>query len=146
MKEIRADIDIDAPPQRVWQVLTDFEAYPSWNPLLRSLEGKLQIGDQIVVSVQQPGRKTSVIRPTVLTVEPNRELRWTGGLFLPGLFDGEHALVIEPRGEGGARFMHYELYRGLLVTPLLSMMSGKIRGGFQAMNQALKERAEQADS
>lgn len=42
-------------------------------------------------------------RPTVLVAEPDRELRWRGRLLVPGLLDGEHAFVVEPRGDGGVR-------------------------------------------
>ena len=33
MKELRSQIEIEAPAVRVWQVLTDFAACPEWNPL-----------------------------------------------------------------------------------------------------------------
>ncbi len=31
MREIRCEIEIEAPAERVWQVLTDFNTYPNWN-------------------------------------------------------------------------------------------------------------------
>ena len=33
-KQLRTHIDIHASPERVWQVLTDFAAYPDWNPFI----------------------------------------------------------------------------------------------------------------
>jgi len=38
-KQLRAQIDIHASPQRVWQVLTDFGAYPQWNPFMTRADG-----------------------------------------------------------------------------------------------------------
>ena len=35
MKELRSQIEIEAPADRVWQVLTDFATYPEWNPFIR---------------------------------------------------------------------------------------------------------------
>ncbi|MBM3146733.1 MAG: SRPBCC family protein [Actinobacteria bacterium] len=32
MQQIDAFADIDAPPEKVWAVLTDFSSYPEWNP------------------------------------------------------------------------------------------------------------------
>ena len=33
MNRIETEISIDAKPQKVWQVLTDFEQYPNWKPV-----------------------------------------------------------------------------------------------------------------
>jgi len=30
-KQLRAVIEVHATPERVWEVLTDFAAYPQWN-------------------------------------------------------------------------------------------------------------------
>ena len=38
-KEIVREIEINAPPSRVWQVLTDFEKYPTWNPFIKKITG-----------------------------------------------------------------------------------------------------------
>ena len=49
-------------------------------------------------------------RPEVLRCEPGRELRWLGHFLVPGLFDGEHAHLLEglfgfePHGRGAALF------------------------------------------
>ena len=83
-------------------------------------------------------------RPTVLVAEPNRELRWLGQLWWPGLFDGEHSFSIEPLGEGRVRFVQRERFGGFLVPFLSKMLDGHTRRGFEEMNGALKLRAESA--
>ena len=40
MKEVFSEIDIQAPAERVWQVLTDFASYPEWNPFIRRINGE----------------------------------------------------------------------------------------------------------
>jgi hypothetical protein len=82
-------------------------------------------------------------KPVVQKVEPNRELRWLGRLFLPCLFDGEHALIIESSKENYVKFTQSEKFTGLLVPFSRSLLSGTARG-FEEMNHALKQRAEQS--
>ena len=82
-------------------------------------------------------------KPTVLSIEPGRELRWIGRLLMPGLFDGEHAFTIEPLDVERVRFIQSEKFTGLLV--FLGTFMGVFRNtqtGFEEMNQALKERSE----
>jgi hypothetical protein len=80
-------------------------------------------------------------KPTVIEAEPDRELRWLGRLLLPGLFDGEHTLRIEPAGDGHVRFLQSERFNGVLVA-LFGKGLEQTRQGFEQMNEALKRRAE----
>ena len=86
------------------------------------------------------------MRPTVLEAAPSEELRWVGHLGIPGLFDGEHRFRIEPLGTNRVRFVQEEQFRGLLVPLVFRFIEGGTRQGFEAMNQALKARAEQRSS
>ena len=90
MRKIHTEIEIEAPADRVWQELTDFAAFPEWNPFLESVEGDLSTGARLKVNL-----KGMSFKPTLLKVEADRELRWLGRLMVPGLFDGEHHFIIE---------------------------------------------------
>ncbi len=81
-------------------------------------------------------------RPRVLAVAPGRELRWLGHLGMPGLFDGEHVFAIEPGRPGRVRFVHREVFTGLLVPVVARWLEAGTRRGFAAMNEALRARAE----
>jgi hypothetical protein len=142
MKEIQTQIEIAAPAETVWRVLTDFAAYPEWNPFVRRAAGEVSVGSRLNVFIEPPGGKGMTFRPIVLAAQPNRELRWRGRLWVPGLFDGEHSFVIEPLGQGRVRFLHGERFGGVLTPFLSKMLDGPTRQGFELMNNALKLRAE----
>ncbi len=40
-KELASSIDINASPEEVWSVLTDFAKFPDWNPFMRWIKGDL---------------------------------------------------------------------------------------------------------
>jgi hypothetical protein len=140
-REISQTIEINASPDQVWALLTDTASFPSWNPFIRKLEGQLTVGAKLLVVIQPPGRRPSTFRPTVLTVAPARELRWLGRLLIPGLFDGEHSLRLEPTPDGGTRFTQAEKFNGILVAPFKGILDSTATG-FEQMNQALKARVE----
>ncbi|BBI99881.1 hypothetical protein FGKAn22_15740 [Ferrigenium kumadai] len=142
MHRLETQIEIAAPAERVWSLLTDFASYSRWNPFIRSIEGPLEVGRSLTVFIQPPGASGMRFRPTVLTVEPNRELRWKGRFLLPGLFDGEHYFRLERRPEGGLTFHQGETFSGILVPLFARALDGATRQGFIAMNEALKREAE----
>ncbi|HEX3268824.1 MAG TPA: SRPBCC family protein [Gaiellaceae bacterium] len=55
MKEISTEIEIEATPDRVWQVVSDFDAYPDWNPFTRDICGKAERGSKLKVRIESPG-------------------------------------------------------------------------------------------
>jgi hypothetical protein len=139
---LRTEIDIAATPARIWDVLTDFAAFPRWNPFIRRVDGVLAPRVRLSVRIQPPGGRAMTFHPTVLRVEDERHLSWRGRTLLPGLFDGEHFFELEPAGPDRVRFVHGEVFRGLLVPLLAKTLRTTTRQGFEQMNAALKARAE----
>ena len=37
MRQISTEIEINAPVETVWSILTDFDKYPDWNPFVKSV-------------------------------------------------------------------------------------------------------------
>jgi hypothetical protein len=141
MHEITTSIDVDAPPEVVWQVLTDFDSYDEWNPFMR-IVGRANEGAHVVVELRPPNRRATTFRPELVTVAGPRELRWLGHRWTPGLFDGEHAFRIEELEDGTSRFHHSEQFSGLLAGVILRLGREDSEAGFEQMNAALKGRAE----
>jgi hypothetical protein len=144
MKELHSQIEIQASAEQVWQLLTDFASFPEWNPFMRRASGEVKAGARLEVYLQPSGASGMTFRPTVLNAEPNRELRWLGRLIMPGLFDGEHILTIEPLETNRVRFVQREIFKGLLVPLFAHRLDTDTRRGFDEMNRALKARAERA--
>ena len=142
MKRLRHETRINASPERVWQALTDFAAYPEWNPFIRKAEGQVREGARLEVRIQPSGARGMTFRPRLLRVTPGRELRWLGRLWLPGLFDGEHVFRVEPQEQGGVNFVQEETFRGVLAPLLAKSLDRDTLRGFREMNEALKARAE----
>jgi len=140
--ELRTEIEILAPPAKVWATLTDFGSYPDWNPMLVRISGKAAVGEKLTILIAL-GEREVTIRPKVLVVSDAEELRWKGQLFVPGLFDGTHFFRLIDLGDGRTRFVHGEDFSGILVKVLSGMLTDVARG-FVFMNQALKRRVEGA--
>ena len=141
MKTIAETIDIAAPPEAVWAVLTDLDAYPQWNPFIREASGQVEVGSQLVLRMFPVDGRPMTFRPTVLAAEPGVELRWIGRFILPKVFDGEHRFALTSSDDGGTRVEQSERFSGILV-PLTGKLIARTQASFRALNEALKQRAE----
>lgn len=142
MKRLCAEIEIEAPAERVWQVLTDFRAYGEWNPFMTHVLGEAKLGTRLDVYLESPGWRRLRFKVKVLKAERGRELRWVGTGFrghIPGLFRGERVITIEPLDPQRVLLAQQTFFTGLLV-PALRLDA--YQASFEQMNRALKARAE----
>jgi len=142
MKELRTEIEIQASPEKVWKNLTNLDEYPQWNPFIHHAMGTSKVGEKVDITFRS-GSKEMTLHCTIIKVEPNRELRWKYHVILPALFSGEHSFVIEPIDNNRVRFIDCEIFNGLLVSSQAKDIDTNSRRGFEAMDKALKARAEQ---
>lgn len=141
MKQIETEILINEKPEKVWSILTDFENHPAWNPFIKSIKGKQSVGEILTVSIKPPGGNGMTFKPEVLVFEPNKEFRWKGKLGIKGIFDGEHYFKLIGQENGNTKFIHGEIFTGILVS-LMGKTLDKTSEGFDLMNRSLKEECE----
>ena len=139
---LKTEIEINAGAGRVWAILTDFAAYPEWNPFIRFIDGIPEKSARLEVRIQASGTKAMTFRPSILVADAGQELRWLGRVMLPGIFDGEHRFAIQPLADGQVLFQQSETFKGLLVPLLRNSLEQDTKRGFEEMNLALKTRAE----
>jgi len=142
---IATSVEIDAPPARVWEVLVDLPAYPQWNPFIVEAHGTVAVGEKLSLRMALPGWDPMPIEPRLLVVEPERELRWKGQLFVPGLFDGEHVFALIALPGGRTRLDHSEAFAGVLLPIARGLIHEATVDAFHALDAALAARAAQAD-
>jgi len=76
MRTFSISTDIDAPPDRVWEVMSDVERWHEWTASVTSIK-RLDAGDFAVGSramIRQP--KFPPARWTVVAIEPGRAFTW----------------------------------------------------------------------
>ena len=139
MKTMSATIQIDAPPQAVWAILTDLGRYAEWNPLFREASGQVAVGNRITLrSVHPANGRLMTVKPKITIADPGAELRWVSSL--PGIISGEHRFALTP-ADVGTRLEQSETFRGLL-TAISGKTFARAETSFRALNEALKKRAE----
>ncbi len=137
-RSVRAEIDIAAAPERVWQILIDTSHYHEWQPTMIALEGVVRRGETLKLVVKTAVGER-IFYPTLLVVEPNRALAWRVRGAFPGLLHARHDFHIAAKGDGGAHFVQRERLFGWQAR---NLDTDAVRRNFELMNTALKDRAE----
>lgn len=140
-RRLVTEVDIDASPGGVWEVLTDLGEYQNWNPFVVQGSGEVAVGEQLDIRMRQPGGNETTFRPIVTEVTSPRTFEWLGHFAMPWLFAGRHRFDLLPI-ETGTRFIQSEEFTGVLVPVLAKTLDQKTRAGFEAMNVAIKTRVE----
>jgi hypothetical protein len=142
LKTIETSIVIDSTPEKVWGILTKFEEYELWNPFMTKVIGSATLDSKIEVNIKTISGKKRTYYPIITKCETNKELRWEGKSFLPGIFDGERIFILENSNDDKILFFHKEIFSGLGVRLVGNKLDESLRESFVTMNEALKVRAE----
>ena len=138
-KRIHVCTNIQAPTDTVWNILTDFASYHQWNPMLSEVRTELEEGATVRFKAARPNGGQLKLKARITVVNKGSELVWKGGSDL--LLCGEHYFRLHSLPDGGCRFEHGEHFRGPLF-PFVAPMLRDAERTYQAMNEALRSRAE----
>lgn len=119
MKFFSATINIKAPKETIWKILTDASNYPAWDPGVIRIEGTIGAGKKVVAYNKiNPNR---AFPAKVTEFMPGQRMAWTGGMPF-GLFKGVRTFTLIPKGDGTVDFTLREEFSG----PLLILIGGSI--------------------
>ncbi|OBG40648.1 SRPBCC family protein [Mycobacterium sp. E3198] len=133
-------IEIDAPPQLVWDVFSDVEGWPEWTASVTSLTG--QDGSTLAVgrrfAIKQPGLQKLIW--TVAELDPGTS--WTWVCRSPGvLVTARHFVTALP---GGRTLVRQELdQRGALGALVGRLTVKRTKRYLKLEAEGLKARSEQ---
>lgn len=130
---------VSAPPETVWAVISDIDAWPTWNPDVRSVtfDGPLEPGSEFR---WKSGPSSLVSR--LEEVDPPREIGWTGTTM--GI-RAIHVFRFEPT-EGGTLVRSEESWSGGLAGLLKSFSRKRIRRAIDTALESLKAESERRAS
>lgn len=141
MIENRNEIIINASRDAIWKALTDIEHYPEWNPLLYEGKGTVKLGNKVEVSSKTPSHDIH-FECEVTKFYPPNELVWKFHVGPSFIFRGEHRFKLEPLTENQTRLIDIEQFRGLMTPLQAKDLKTNGHDGMEAMDKALKKRAE----
>lgn len=147
-----AEVDIDAPLDAVWAVMTDTARYGEWNPFVFRAEcpSPPSVGDPIRLHVEFAGGKRVVSPERISVLEPPHDDAGVRRAVMAYVFEGWPARLglvrgtrfqrLSQRHGEPTRYETVEVFSG----PLVALAGpGRVEEGFRRHAEALKARAEE---
>lgn len=138
MLTLHTEITLDAPFDRVSDLLADTRLYPQWNPLFPQVSGEIGVGKGIDVSLALPDIKPFNVRATIREESAGHLLCWRYRYPLPGLFSWTYRYEVIELEDGRVKFVQDSAYAGLLAPLYYLGMNGPLRRGMAELNKAVQ--------
>lgn len=134
-------MDIDAPIDRVWRILTQLDAYADWNPFTPRVESSLAIGDPVHLHVRLVGERL-MHRVETVTRNAPYTLGWDMKMGAPFLLYAERVQVLTPIDEHRTHYRTEDCFTGWLRPLVLGLFGTAMERGFRDCALGLKKAAE----
>lgn len=136
-KAAHSEIMIDAPVEKVWQVIRDTQSYPEWNSVMQLKRGNVAEGSELVYTFTQDEETQYDVKIKVKQIIDNKLLNQVGGI--PAILTYDHRYALEPSDGNKTKLTIHEDYRGAYVNfwnPEL------VEKAYQRLNENIKTRSE----
>lgn len=139
---IDASLEIEAPAERVWRVITDFPRYAEWNPFLSACSSTLKPGEPIDLQVNLFAGGPRPQREWILTHTPGREFSYRMKPAPAGALRSRRSHTVTALGPHRCRYdSHFEL-AGWMQPLVSGLLGGRLKAGFAGMTAGIKSQAE----
>jgi uncharacterized protein YndB with AHSA1/START domain len=126
-------LDIAAPAEKIWSLLTDADRFTSWNTTVLELSGRIAPGERILLRSSLAPERTFKLQ--VKEYEPPTRLSWGDAM-------GTRVYSLTSNSQGGTRFTMSEKVGGPFF-PLFARMIPPFDESFNQFARDLKSAAEE---
>jgi len=142
-QEITTEIEIAAPPSKVWSIITDINKWQDWSPIIKASQGTSSVGSTLDITMigKEEGKDGPQYSPVMTELKEPNHFRWRAHMIAGFIFTNDKVLSLE-QTKTGTRLIHKEIFSGLLAPIFCGQMEKGVPPMLNSMNQALKELAE----
>jgi uncharacterized protein YndB with AHSA1/START domain len=142
-RQIRFELDVDAPADVVWEVVSNVSRYAEWNPFVIRASSTCEVGAPIRMKVRLfTSFAQSQTEEITEFIAPER-ICWglTGGG--SAALRSRRCQVVSPDGPSRSRYISEFQLSGWFAPVVMGLMGRRLEAGFRGMSDAVKARAEQ---
>ncbi len=141
--EIRTEIEIDAPPEKVWAVLSDINSWHEWSPIVNDSSGDASLGSTLSITMigEKEYQDGPEYHPIITHLDAPKVFHWQAVMMSGIVMTNDKVIELEGTSVG-TRLIHKELFKGMIVPIFRNKFDENVPHMLNAMNEALKTRVE----
>ncbi|MFK7826978.1 MAG: SRPBCC family protein [Oligoflexales bacterium] len=143
MKKVQTEIEISAPPEDVWKVLSNIDDWQNWSPVINKSQGTAALGSKVVITMcsKEEGKDGPKYSPVITKFDEPKSLHWRATMMAGIIFTNDKHIDLE-KTDSGTRVIHKELFSGIMAAMMGSHMEDGVPPILNKMNEALKQKVE----
>lgn len=143
IQEIKTEVEISAPPFKVWNIITEINKWQEWSPIINSSQGESVVGSTLSITMmgKEEGEDGPKYNPKIIELNEEKYFHWRAHMLAEFVFTNDKIFKLE-KTKTGTRLIHIETFRGLLAPIFCNQMEKGVPPMLNSMNKALKELAE----
>ncbi len=142
MKEVRTEIEINAPKEKVWDILTNFDGWGEWNPTVKEAKGEAKLKSTLTITMRGKTEEGAhSYSPVIINIDAPNSFRFRASMGARIMMTNYKTCQLEETAKG-VKLIHIEGFTGLMVPIIWKKMEKGVPMMLDMMNKALKKKAE----
>jgi len=140
---IATEIEIDAAPEKVWEIISDVDKWHEWSPTINASEGQAEVGSTVAITMmsKEAGKDGPKYSPKIIQMDKPSYFHWRAHMMAGFIFTNDKIIELE-KTEAGTKVIHKETFKGLMAAAMKGQMKKGVPPMLNMMNEALKDLAE----
>jgi len=143
MQTVKTEIEISAPPEKVWAILTDIDKWHEWSPTINASQGEASVGSTLTITMmsKEAGKDGPKYSPKIIQMDEPTYFHWRAHMMAGFIFTNDKIVELE-KTASGTKVIHTETFKGMMAALMKGQMDKGVPPMLNMMNDALKEIAE----
>ncbi len=143
VQEIKTEINISAPPSKVWSIIVDINKWQEWSPIINASQGESIIGSVLNITMmsEEAGKDGPSYNPIITELKEQSYFHWRANMMTEFVFTNDKIFILKET-KTGTHLTHIETFKGMMAPLMSGSVKKNVPAMLDTMNQALKELAE----
>lgn len=96
-QEIKTEIEISAPQEKVWSIVSDINNWQEWSPIIKESQGTAAVGTELMITMvgKEEGKDGPKYNPVITSLEQPNYLRWRAHMLSEFIFTNDKIIQLE---------------------------------------------------